>query len=102
MGGLFWNDAPGSGRFTSLIDVESFTFRERAWPRPLFLHNRGLEPLYNVAGTLRAFALIQQRYPDATLTLAHDGPLRGALERLAKEPAPRRVRPWRLLPRHGM
>jgi len=69
----------------NLIDVERFPFRERAEPRPLFLHNRGLEPLYNVGCTLRAFALIQRRYPSAALTLAHDGPLRVELERLARE-----------------
>jgi glycosyltransferase involved in cell wall biosynthesis len=42
-----------------------------------------LEPLYNVPCTLRAFQIIQQRYPEAELTIAHDGPLRAELERLA-------------------
>jgi glycosyltransferase involved in cell wall biosynthesis len=69
----------------NLIDAERFAFRERPKPGPVFLHNRALEPLYNVACTLRAFALIQQRYPAAALTLAHDGPLRGELQRLAQE-----------------
>ena len=69
----------------NLIDVGRFPFRERARPRPLFLHNRALEPLYNVPCTLRAFALIQRRYPAAALTLAHDGPLRAELEQLARD-----------------
>jgi glycosyltransferase involved in cell wall biosynthesis len=69
----------------NLIDVERFTFRKRIPPQPKILHNRALEPLYNVACTVRAFALIQQRYPEATLTLAHDGPLRGELEKLASD-----------------
>jgi len=34
---------------------------------------------------LRAFAIIQQRYPEATLTIAHDGVCRPALEKLAQE-----------------
>jgi len=42
-----------------------------------------LAPEYNPACTLRAFALIQQRYPGARLTIAHDGPLRAELEALA-------------------
>jgi L-malate glycosyltransferase len=69
----------------NIIDVSWFRYRKRRKLRPLFLSNRGLEPLYNVECTLRAFALIQQRYPDATLTVAHDGYHRPVLERLAKE-----------------
>ena len=53
-------------------------------PGPVFLHNRGLAPEYNPACTLRAFAIIQQRYPEARLTIAHDGPLRPQLEALAR------------------
>jgi phenylacetate-CoA ligase len=63
--------------------AESLPYRHRPRPRPVFLHNRGLASEYNPACTLRAFALIQQRYPDARLTIAHDGPLRPALEGLA-------------------
>jgi len=60
-------------------------YRERDRPRPVFLHNRGLAVEYNPACTLRAFAIIQRRYPEASLTIAHDGPLRRTLERLAAE-----------------
>lgn len=66
----------------NLIDVERFQFRERARPAPVFLHNRALEPLYDVPCTIRAFASIQKRYPEAVLRLAHEGPLRSELERL--------------------
>ncbi|MEO7143069.1 MAG: glycosyltransferase family 4 protein [Bryobacteraceae bacterium] len=69
----------------NVIDTGRFRYRERAHPRPVFLHNRGHEPLYNVECTLRAFALIQERYPNARLTVVHDGPLRGKLEVLARE-----------------
>ena len=47
--------------------------------------NRMLEPLYNVQCILRAFALIQEKYPEASLTVAHDGCCRPALETLAQE-----------------
>ena len=70
---------------SNIIDMSQFRFRGRRKLRPLFLHNRILEPLYNIQCTLRAFALIQERYPEARLTLAHDGPSRGELERFARE-----------------
>ena len=35
--------------------------------------------------TLRAFASFSKRYPNANLTIAGDGPLRGSLEKLAAE-----------------
>lgn len=69
----------------NIIDVSWFRYRERRKLAPRFLSNRGLEPLYNIECTLRAFALIQQRYPDASLTIAHDGFHRPVLEQLAEE-----------------
>jgi L-malate glycosyltransferase len=67
------------------IELERFRFRERRRLRPLFVSARLLEPLYNVACALRAFALVQQRYPEAQLTVAADGSERGKLEQLARE-----------------
>src|SRR5262249_20846903 len=69
----------------NVIDSRRFSYRQRRQLRPVFLSNRMLEPLYNVGCTLRAFALIQQRYPEASLTVAHDGVCRPALEQLARE-----------------
>ena len=69
----------------NIVDTNRFTFRERSVPRPIFMTNRILEPLYNVDCILRAFAIIQQRYPEATLTIAHDGVCRPGLEKLAQE-----------------
>lgn len=68
----------------NIIDVDRFTYRRRRRLRPNFMTNRILEPLYNVDCILRAFALIQERYPEASLTVAHDGCCRPALEQLAK------------------
>ena len=68
----------------NIIDPGAFRYRERAKPRPIFLHNRILEPLYNIQCTLRAFRRIQERYPEATLTLAHEGPSRQELEEYAR------------------
>lgn len=81
-----------AGTVPNAIDASGFRYRERGELRPRFLHNRGFEELYNVPCTLRAFALVQKRYPDASLELPHDGPLRGELERLLVDLGLRNVR----------
>lgn len=57
----------------NIVELERFQYRERKPLRPVFLTSRLLEPLYNVPCVLRAFALIQRRFPNATLTVAADG-----------------------------
>lgn len=69
----------------NIVELERFTYRERQPLRPVFLTSRLLEPLYNVPCVLRAFAIIQQSYPDARLTIAADGFLRSDLEALARD-----------------
>jgi len=70
-------------RIHNIAETDSPPYRERTQLQPIFLHNRGLAPEYNPACTLRAFAIIQRRYPEASLTIAHDGPLSRKLEALA-------------------
>ncbi len=72
-------------RIFNIIDPAPFVLRWRRQLRPVFLTNRILEPLYNVECVLRAFAIIQKRYTEASLTVAHDGPSRPALEQLAAD-----------------
>jgi glycosyltransferase involved in cell wall biosynthesis len=67
------------------VDMNCFRFRNRRPLRPLFLSNRNLEPLYNVGCLLRAFAIVQQKFPEARLTIAGDGSKRVELEKLASE-----------------
>src|SRR6476646_6425944 len=69
----------------NIVELDRFSFRARHPLRPIFLTSRLLEPLYNVSCVLRAFAIIQQRYSEATLTVAADGFLRADLEALARE-----------------
>jgi glycosyltransferase involved in cell wall biosynthesis len=71
-------------RIHNVAETQTLRYRGRPRPGPVFLHNRGLASEYNPACTLRAFAIIQRRYPQASLTVAHDGPLRGELEALAR------------------
>jgi glycosyltransferase involved in cell wall biosynthesis len=69
----------------NLAELDAYPFRERKPFRPVFFTSRTHEPLYNVACVLRAFALIQQRYPKAILTVGGDGWQRPQLERLARD-----------------
>jgi glycosyltransferase involved in cell wall biosynthesis len=69
----------------NLIDTSQFRFRQRAPLRPLFLSNRNLESHYGVDRVLRAFAVVQQSFPMATLTVAGDGSQRDSLEELARK-----------------
>ena len=75
----------------NIIDRARFAFRERNPLRPRLVSTRNFEPLYNVACTLRAFARVQQRYPEATLTLVGAGSQDAALRALTEELKLRRV-----------
>jgi glycosyltransferase involved in cell wall biosynthesis len=57
----------------NIVDLDRFAFRVRNPITPRILSTRNFEDLYNVACTVRAFHLIQQRYPDASLTLVGGG-----------------------------
>jgi glycosyltransferase involved in cell wall biosynthesis len=67
----------------NVVDAKRFRFRPREPLRPRVLSTRNFEPLYNVPCTLRAFRLIQDSYPDATLTLVGAGSMDAALRQLA-------------------
>src|SRR5262245_50503738 len=76
---------------SNTVPLEQFTFRERRPLRPTLLSNRNLESHYNVADTLRAFALVERRVPGARLIVAGDGRERARLQALAAELELRRV-----------
>lgn len=87
----------------NVVELDEFRYRERSPIRPVFLTSRLHEPLYNVPCVLRAFALIQERYPEASLTVAGDGWMRPQLEDLARELGLRHTRfvgrvPWGDMP----
>ena len=69
----------------NIVDGERFRYRQRDPLRPRLLSTRNFEALYNVSCTLRAFRLVQDRHPDAELTLVGDGSQRRSLEQLARE-----------------
>jgi glycosyltransferase involved in cell wall biosynthesis len=69
----------------NIVDVDRFAFRLRNPPRPRLLSTRNFEGLYNVGGTLRAFAAVLRDFPEATLTLVGSGSTEPSLRRLASE-----------------
>jgi L-malate glycosyltransferase len=73
----------GAQPIFNFVDIDGIPYRERPTPRPVFLSNRNLEPMYNVGCVLRAFARVQERWPEASLTVAGDGRQRAELEALA-------------------
>ncbi len=83
--GVFAGFGISSRVIPNVVDVERFGFRDRRPLRPCLVSTRNLEPLYNVACTLRAFRLVQNRYPDATLTLVGSGSEEPRLRALARE-----------------
>jgi glycosyltransferase involved in cell wall biosynthesis len=76
----------------NVCELERFQYRERDPLRPHLLSTRNFEPLYNVDCTLRAFACVQARYPDATLTLVGSGSTEPALRQQVSDLRLRDVR----------
>jgi len=70
----------------NIVDLDRFAFRERNPLQPRLLSTRNFDALYNVAATIRAFRLVQDRWPDATLTLvgggSHESNLRALVSQL--------------------
>jgi glycosyltransferase involved in cell wall biosynthesis len=69
----------------NIVDLDRFRYRDRTPLRPRLLSTRNLEPLYNVATTVRAFRIVQDRYPDASLTLVGAGSQERELRALAQQ-----------------
>ncbi len=83
--GVFAGHGIDSVVIPNIVDVDRFQFRPRRPLRPNVLSTRNFEELYNVSCTLRAFRLVQDRYPDATLTLVGAGSEDERLRALARE-----------------
>lgn len=87
-----------AGSINNFIAREKYIYRKRTPLRPIFLSNRILEPLYNIDCILRAFRIIQNRYAEAELIVAHKGIEKARLENLAKELNLKNVRFIGLIP----
>jgi L-malate glycosyltransferase len=73
----------GAEIIPNLIDLDRFRFRRRESLRPRLVSTRNFDGLYNVGCTLRAFRLVQDRWPDAALTLVGGGAEEPSLRALA-------------------
>jgi len=69
---------------SNFVEADKIPFRERTNPKPRFIANRNFAPHYNVSCVLQAFALVQQRVPEAELIVAGDGEQRELLHELAR------------------
>jgi glycosyltransferase involved in cell wall biosynthesis len=69
----------------NIVDLDRFRYRERHPLSPRLVSTRNFDALYNVATTLRAFRIVQDRWPDASLTLVGGGPQEARLRALAGE-----------------
>jgi glycosyltransferase involved in cell wall biosynthesis len=67
------------------IETDGFVSRPRSCVQPKILITRALEPLYNIPCALRAFRLVQDRYPQAAMTIAGEGSQRDSLRKMSAE-----------------
>jgi glycosyltransferase involved in cell wall biosynthesis len=69
----------------NIVDLQRFQFRERDPLRPRLLSTRNFDALYNVAATIRAFRIVQDRWPAASLTLVGGGSQESDLRALVSD-----------------
>lgn len=69
----------------NIVDLARFHPAAQLTPAPRLIVARNLEPIYDNATALRAFAVARQAFPDARLLVCGTGPEEGALRRLADE-----------------
>ncbi len=64
----------------NILESDDSAFRARTEIKPKFISIRSFSETYNIKCTLEAFDVVKKKYPDASLTLLGDGPLRLELE----------------------
>jgi L-malate glycosyltransferase len=69
----------------NIIDLAQFRYRVRSPLRPHLVCTRGFHPYYGIDVVVRAFAEVQQSYPDARLDLVGGGPLEGSIRDLVAQ-----------------
>jgi glycosyltransferase involved in cell wall biosynthesis len=69
----------------NIADVSQFSFRVRRPLRPHLVCTRGFHPYYCIDVVVRAFAEVQDTFPDARLDLVGGGPLENDIRNLVRE-----------------
>jgi glycosyltransferase involved in cell wall biosynthesis len=75
----------GATVIPNIVDLQRFRFRVRSPLQPRLVSTRNFDSLYNVSCTLRAFRIVQDRWPHATLTLVGAGADEPLLRSLVRE-----------------
>jgi glycosyltransferase involved in cell wall biosynthesis len=68
----------------NFVDSSKFEFKKREIFRPAFFSNRNFEEHYNVSDILKAFQIIQRKFPNASLIIAGFGTEEAKLKEFAK------------------
>lgn len=69
----------------NILEEEDIVFRHRNEIHPWFICIRSLTETYNIKCTLKAFGIVQEKYPEARLTLLGDGHLKSELEQYVSD-----------------
>jgi len=69
----------------NIVDLSQFSFRLRSPLRPHLVCTRGFHPYYGVDVVVRAFAEVQNSYPEAQLDLVGGGVLEGQIRGLVRQ-----------------
>lgn len=69
----------------NILEVGDAAYRVRDGIKPRFISIRSFTETYNIKCTLKAFQAVQEKYPDASLTLLGNGPLKSELEQFVTD-----------------
>ena len=64
----------------NVLKEDNSAFKARTDIKPRYISIRSMTETYNIKCTLKAFGIVQEKCPDAILTLLGDGPLKSELE----------------------
>jgi glycosyltransferase involved in cell wall biosynthesis len=82
---IFQKFGLASSLLPNLADTEQFPFIERERFEPRLLVTRNLEPIYDVECVLKAFQLVQEKFPEAILGIAGGGSEEEKLRTIAND-----------------
>ena len=83
---LFFREAGiPSTLFPHIVNVEKFCQAAKQFEQPVFLSAKSLEEHSNIGSIIRAFSLVQKKFPNASLLITGRGPKKGDLKNLIQE-----------------
>lgn len=71
--------------FPHIVNVEKFHLVSKHLERPVFLSAKSLEEHSNIGSIIKAFAIVQEKFPEARLLITGKGPQKKYLKDLIKE-----------------